>query len=407
VKDFWGKWCGGVLIWVAAMTPLLAYFAPLGFALLLAIAGLLMAPSIRVTRQDRPVALVLVLALAWAWISMLWTPERPTDFEDHVAGKLTLLLPLFWAAWCGAHRADRRWARIALQVLGYGMAALGLILGFEALTGAGLYRALHEALYQPIRPDLAMRNLGRDTFVVALLWPLAALGAARAGAPRWLAAPMVIGLALAARRFGSDAPLLALVIAAGAAWIVWRWPLRGPRGLGWAVVCFFLFMPAVVLAMEAVGLYQPLRASLELSWAERMDFWANAVDLISQHRLRGWGLDASRTFSPEIRLHPHNGAIQVWLELGFVGAVLAAGLWGLALRKLARPMMVDGWAAPAVAACASVYLLFGAINFGLWQEWWVALAVLVAVLAALVRAQPLAAFERVAGGSSTSDPVLL
>ena len=39
--DRLGKWCGAVLVWVAAMTPLLAYLGPLGFALLPAVAGLL------------------------------------------------------------------------------------------------------------------------------------------------------------------------------------------------------------------------------------------------------------------------------------------------------------------------------------------------------------------------------
>lgn len=389
------------------MTPLLAYLGPLGFALLVAIAGLLMLPAIQLRREDRPVALVLVAALAWAWISMMWSPVRPTELEDHVAAKLTLALPLFWAAWCGARRADPKFARIALLVLGYGVTAMGVVLAIEAFTGAGIYRALHEALYEPIRLDIARRNIGRDTFVVALIWPLAALGAARAGAPRWLALPMVVGFALAARQFGSDAPLLALPLAALAGWIAWRWPLKGVRGLGWAAVCFFLFMPALVLGAEAVGVYRPLQASLQLSWAERMEFWANAMDLIAQHRLRGWGFDASRMFNPLIRLHPHNGAIQIWLELGLVGAVMMAGFWGLALRRL-TPLTgaSPGWGPAVAMASAFVYLLFGAINFGLWQEWWVALGVLIAMFAALVRSQPTAAFERTAQGS-TADPVLL
>ncbi|WP_091742803.1 O-antigen ligase family protein [Phenylobacterium immobile] len=396
MNDRLGKWCGGVLIWVAAMTPLLAYVGPLGFALLPAIAGLLMAPAFWIRPEDHRIMLVLVLALVWGWISMVWSPQRPTEFEDNAAAKLTLALPLFWSAWCGARRADPRLGAIALRILGYGMAGLGLILGFEALTGAALYRAIHEALYEPIRPDIAMRNLGRDTFVVALIWPLAALGAARAGAPRWLAAPMVIGMGLAAHRFGSDAPLLAVVVAGIVGWMVWRSPLKGANSLGWVAACFFLFMPALVMAGQAAGIYQPLRASLQLSWAERMDFWAAAVDLIGQHRLRGWGLDASRTFSPQIRLHPHNGAIQAWLELGLVGAFLAAGFWGLSLRRLTTTIGEASWVAPVTAACASVYLLFGAVNFGLWQEWWLGLGVLVAMLAALTRAQPSAAFEQAA-----------
>jgi hypothetical protein len=45
-------------------------------------------------------------------------------------------------------------------------------------------------------------------------------------------------------------------------------------------------------------------------------------------------------------------------------------------------------AVAAVAASASVYLLFGALNFGVWQEWWLGLGALVAVVAALLLEPP-------------------
>lgn len=406
--DRLGKWCGGVLIWVAAMTPLLAYLGPLGFALLPAIAGLLMLPAARIGRRDRPLAALLLAGLAWAWGSMLWSPMRPGELEDNVAAKLTAMAPLFWIAWRGARRADPRLARIALRVLGVGLAVFGVVLAIEAATQAAIYRTLHEALYEPIRPDIALRNLGRSTFVLALLWPVAALGAARAGAPRWLLVPMVAGMAYAAVVFGSDAPFLSVAVAAAAGVIVWRAPDRGPRALGWAAAGFFLFMPALVMAGRASGLYTPVQAGLEPSWALRMDFWANTVDLIGQQRLRGWGLDASRTFTDAVRLHPHDGALQMWLELGFPGAVLAAAFWGLTFRRLARSgPRGEGWAPPAACASAAVYLLFGAVNFGLWQEWWLALGALVAMFAALLRTQPVARFERTARQTSTEDPILL
>jgi hypothetical protein len=388
------QWCGGVLIWTAAMTPILAYFGPLGFAVLAAVSGLLMLPALRIEKADRPVAAVLAAGLAWAWLSMLWSPMKPEEFEDNVAAKLTLMAPLFWALWCGARRADPRLGAMALRILGWGMAAFGAVLIVEAATGAGVYRAIHQTFYEPIRPDLAMKNLGRSTFVLALIWPLAALGAARAGAPRWLAAPMLIGMALAAHRFGSDAPLLSPLIAALAAWIVWRWPQKGPNVLSWAAASFFLFMPAVVMAGRVAGVYVPLQNSLQKSWALRMEYWSNAVDLAGPDRLRGLGLDASRTFPDLLSLHPHNGSLQMWLELGLPGALLAALFWGLSLRRLSGP--VSGWAAPATAAATFVYLLFGAVNFGLWQEWWIALGAMVAAFAALQGRLPPRAFERTA-----------
>ena len=43
--------------------------------------------------------------------------------------------------------------------------------------------------------------------------------------------------------------------------------------------------------------------------------------------------------------------------------------------------MKPTWTA-ATAACAVVYLLFG-VNFGVWQEWWLALGAVVAMLAVM------------------------
>ncbi|MBX9701023.1 MAG: polymerase, partial [Acetobacteraceae bacterium] len=65
-------------------------------------------------------------------------------------------------------------------------------------------------------------------------------------------------------------------------------------------------------------------------------------------------------------LHPHNGALQLWLELGVVGAGLGA-LLALLLAwragRLARPEV-----ATAMLASAAVTFL---LSFGTWQEWWV------------------------------------
>jgi len=69
--------------------------------------------------------------------------------------------------------------------------------------------------------------------------------------------------------------------------------------------------------------------------------------------------------------------------------LLAAGIWWSTVSRLARAQRDIGIA--AVTASASVYLLFGALNFGVWQEWWLALAALVAAVAGLMSPGPAAA----------------
>jgi O-antigen ligase len=117
---------------------------------------------------------------------------------------------------------------------------------------------------------------------------------------------------------------------------------------------------------------------VQLSWDERLDMWAFAAAKIVEKPWTGWGLDASRTFGSAISLHTHDAAIQIWLELGAVGAVLAAafwiGVWTL-IEGLARR---DRTAAAAAAGTAVAYLTIGGLSFGVWQEWWLGLGAMAA-----------------------------
>lgn len=385
-RDTLGAWCGLVLVAGAALTPLMAWLGPLGFAPMVALMGLLSLPAIRLRPEDRPVLVVLLAALLWAAVSTTWTVYHPKNPEEGQALKLAAELVLYWAAVCGARRADPKLAKAALVTFGWGLAILGLVLIAEAVTGGRFYRLVHEAFYEPIRVDLAGKNLGQSTFVLALLWPLAAVGARRAGASGWLAAPMALGAAVGAVAFNADAPALAVGLAIVVGLAAIRWPVGTPRTLGGLAGGLYLIMPALMLGVRSALEVGGVKLELPLSWSMRIGYWNRAVDWTAEHPLRGWGLDASRAFSPGIQLHPHNGALQAWLELGAVGALIAAAFWWLALSGLARRRA--SVVAAAGASTAAVYLLFGGVNFGLWQEWWLALGALAVVIGATVSRQP-------------------
>ena len=147
----------------------------------------------------------------------------------------------------------------------------------------------------------------------------------------------------------------------------------------------FLTMPGIVWAVRHFYDYSALEAAVPETDAMRMGYWSHAIDWIRVRPLQGWGLDASRSFAPGIKLHPHNQPLQGWMELGVIGAVLAAAFWGVTFAGLARPRqgrLQTRLIAAAAAASASVYILFGG-NFGVWQEWWLGLGALVAVLTVL------------------------
>jgi O-antigen ligase len=378
-RDRLAAWCGWVMVGAGVLIPLLAWLAPLGFAPLMALVGLLCLPAVRMTDEDRPVLIVLLGALVWAAVSTLWSPWKPKNFESNGIVQLALALPLYWSAVCGARRADPRLGALALRIAGWGLAAVGLILIVDTLAQGRVYGTLYEAAYGPIRVDLAKWNSARAAFMLAVLWPVVLVGG-----PGWrwgLAVAAAAGQGIAARVLGADAAAAAVPLAVIAILLVWRWPVGGPRLMAGAVAAAVLAMPFVVLAIRHFGHYGELEGDVQFTWSERLKYWSHAVDWILQQPIRGWGLDASRAMGSGIQLHPHNEALQVWLELGLIGAVSAAAFWGLSLMRLSRP--APSLAMAGVAGSVASYLLFAFVSYGAWQGWWVALGALIPLLASL------------------------
>lgn len=86
--------------------------------------------------------------------SSAWSPFTAKGLEESTAAKLIAETVVFFAAICAARAASPRSRAIALRILAWGTALLGVVMLIEGLTGAGLYRAVREAINDPIRPDL-------------------------------------------------------------------------------------------------------------------------------------------------------------------------------------------------------------------------------------------------------------
>ncbi|MCA6355470.1 O-antigen ligase family protein [Phenylobacterium sp.] len=382
-----GRWTAGVIAGLLVLTPLLGWAGALGFAPAVALAGLLTFPSVRVRIEDRALLLALFTALVWACASVFWSPWRAPDLEGQTGLKLVFILALYGCAISAARAVPE----VRLPGLIKGLVAstliLALILLLEAATSAAGYKILLGLIGQPVRPDYAIKNVAQGLYVLTLLAPMAI--AAVTGRARW-----VLGLGLGAGIigpalvFGYDAPLLALACALLAAGLVSFFPFMGPRLLAGLSAGGFLLAPVLAKGAFALGLDERIAPLLSESWLQRLGYWGKAVDWIWARPLPGWGLDASRAFGPGIQLHPHNAPLQIWMELGLIGAVAAAIVWASIFSGLSRPVRTP--AAAAATATAVAYLIFGAVSFGVWQEWWLALGALSALACILVlRARPI------------------
>ncbi len=387
-----------------------------------AVAAALFAAPVAVVLQNRAVAPIALLgflgAVILAWRGG-WRPSRGL-----VAGPV---LPAFallaWmaaaAAWAiePARALDttlRVGAMVALAALAAHAAprvpalplvagvALGLAMsGFDAAAGNGL-RALVRGIAEP-PPQLAF-GLKNAAAVLALLLPLAvaalpdrrlALGLALAGGAVVLVLP-------------GESAKIAVLAGLGAAAAARRFPRGVPLALGGALAVGILASPVLATAVLRPGLDA---SAWPGSAAHRLMVWDFAASRIAEAPLFGHGAEASRALpggrdapgaerlerfglgggraaewiarSEILPLHPHNLALQVWLELGAVGGALAAWLaWALGAAAARGPNPAG--AAGALAAGSVVAML----SYGAWQHWWVAALALAAVAAARLSGLP-------------------
>lgn len=112
--------------------------------------------------------------------------------------------------------------------------------------------------------------------------------------------------------------------------------------------------------------------------ANRMEIW----DFVSRRALEspwlGHGIEATRSirdfdiaylYHKEVSvLHPHNFAVQIWLEFGALGAVCAAAF----LAYITRCIYQMPATARRIALAAFLTAIpLCAVSYGLWQSWWV------------------------------------
>ncbi len=123
----------------------------------------------------------------------------------------------------------------------------------------------------------------------------------------------------------------------------------------------------------------------------RMEIW----DYVARYALRspflGYGLEAARAIddfdsdelfrSGHSTLHPHNFALQLWLEFGLLGAVAGAAFCSYLLYLMFTKLTPGQRRAALPAFMASLSL--AATGYGMWQSWWLGLLFLVAAFVVL------------------------
>ena len=187
-------------------------------------------------------------------------------------------------------------------------------------------------------------------------------------------------------------PMLAgfLAIAVGAVTFALAYRFRRATLAVMAAAFVAYAVAAPVLSTTFLGpeLLAKVKTGTPVSWEHRLGIWRHVAGKALERPWRGHGFDASRYLGragetvkalkgrPRLEalpLHPHNAALQLWLELGIIG--IAAFL--LIFAGIVRTIWSHGGhailGAAATASLAS-YLTVALLSFGVWQSWWHATA---------------------------------
>jgi O-antigen ligase len=200
---------------------------------------------------------------------------------------------------------------------------------------------------------------------------------------RWRAAALAGILAFTVLYSESGAAALGLLVGSGA-YLVARWSRRLALALAAAALVGAVASAPVAGELFARAIPPAAHARLaETNSQARVDIWRSFGAAVRQAPWTGSGFGPGAAFAvtpaaqrvdPSFRGllsvgHTHNAALQIWAELGAVGALLGLLVLCLVLRALAR--LPEGRFAPRFALMAAVTAV-AVVGHGAWQGWWAA-----------------------------------
>ena len=325
-------------------------------------------------------AFLAVLAVAlYAFLSAAWSADPGASL-----GKAALLLGAVLVTLAASNAiaawdpAELRQAALAFAV-GACLGALYVLLGI--LTGDAVKRTAEIAVDVETPAKFKLGALRQNvTIVVLLLWPalLALTALIQSPRRRTFVVLFLAAVAVPVLLSERESAQVALVGSALVFALAWMW--RRGTSLGLAVawcLAFVLVMPLTFAAYQA-ELHK--EDWLPKSARARVILWEYTAERVLEAPWVGIGADATRAVhggvvaeQPEGFIYPrttgphaHSLFIQIWYELGLIGAVLAA-LAGAAAAL--RTTSLSPEAQPFAAATFATYAASVAFSWGVWQTW--------------------------------------
>ncbi len=126
--------------------------------------------------------------------------------------------------------------------------------------------------------------------------------------------------------------------------------------------------------------------------AERLEIWNFVTSYALNNPINGHGILATRYiddfnagelfYKGTSVLHPHNFAVQIWIEFGAIGTILGSILVAVFLNKTRKENPENSRLILTVFIST---LSVMAVGYGMWQSWWIGMLFFIASLLAILR----------------------
>lgn len=312
--------------------------------------------------------------------------------EKALLTTILLLSAVFLIAVCASLNPDRlrqyAWIFPAMLTLA------ALVGAFELFFKMPLYQMLHEAP-EGRKIHTAEINRGAVNIVLSAFAVFSLVRTEEAKKCSVAVPILILNAAIVLMLALSQAQVAQLAFAAGLA-LYFLYPT------GWKPGYALLAGIICVLILSAPWLAQWMFATLaaeaqSLPWLKsgyagaRMEIWDFTSRYALQSPLTGHGMDATRGVESfdhqrlyhkeDSVLHPHNFALQLWVDFGLAGALAACALISWLIWQIRRlePVL----ARPALVTLL-LTILVAAISYGLWQSHWIGVMLYIYALVMLL-----------------------
>ena len=363
----------------------LVFFIPRGAVVVLAIVGLLgwISQGLKpLSLLKNPVSITILALIAWAGLSSLWAPIPADSIRLSLRLMAFLLLGVGWASWIQSRSSSD--LSVLKRRLFYGIVLALTLIFIDVLLGNPWQQFAQKSSAKAFVPLVLTLSLA--------IWPCLSLVSGKL--KNCLGMAFVIGILLT---IDSDTAVVAIVCGAVAYLSYHLLPRFTEKGLNLGTLFLILGLPWLLSGLLTDSFIKDFNQSVRsFSYIHRLYIWQFVSHKITETSLIGQGGDSSRAalvggekkvwstinkagedvpiHSKAISLHPHNLPLQIWLELGAVGAFIMAALSYFLLRGINRYSVKDAAIIVGFFAAASLTFL---VNLGCWQSWWLATLVLI------------------------------